>query len=117
MNVNNLFCFSINGCSLKTQEQLDVVAKIPIEKILLETDSPWCSIRNSHASSKHVKTTFPTVKKKEKWTENSLIDGRCEPLQIIQVLEVIASIRDENAEKLADVIYDNSLKLFFSKKE
>jgi len=108
------FYIGINGCSLKTEEQLAVVAKIPKEKILLETDSPWCSIRNSHASSKHVKTTFPTVKKKEKWTENTLIDGRCEPLQIIQVLEVLAAIRNENVEELADEIYGNTMKLFFS---
>lgn len=113
VNVLNHFRFRINGCSLKTDEQLAVVAKIPNNKILLETDSPWCSIRNSHASSKHVKTTFPTVKKKEKWTENTLIDGRCEPLQIIQVLEVLAAIRNENVEELADVIYGNSIKLFF----
>lgn len=98
---------------MKTEEQLAVVARIPNDKILLETDSPWCSIRNSHASSKYVKTTFPTVKKKEKWTENSLIDGRCEPLQIVQVLEVLAAIKNENVDELADVIYDNTMKLFF----
>lgn len=43
------FLIGINGCSMKTEEQLQTIAKIPNDKILIETDCPWCSIRNSHA--------------------------------------------------------------------
>lgn len=43
------FYIGINGCSLKTAEQLQVVAQIPNDKILVETDCPWCAIRPSHA--------------------------------------------------------------------
>lgn len=43
------FFIGINGCSLKTDEQLKVVAQIPNERILVETDCPWCAIRPSHA--------------------------------------------------------------------
>lgn len=43
------FHIGINGCSLKTEDQLKVVAEIPNERILLETDCPWCAIRPSHA--------------------------------------------------------------------
>lgn len=72
----------INGCSLKTEENVEVVRQLPNERIMLETDCPWCGIRASHASHKHVTTKFPTVKKKEKWTAETLIDGRNEPCQI-----------------------------------
>ncbi|KAI8117464.1 hypothetical protein FF38_13349 [Lucilia cuprina] len=112
----NLY-IGLNGCSLKTEDNLQVVSKIPNDRIMLETDCPWCGIRPTHAGSKSIQTKFPTVKKKEKWTADSLIDGRCEPCQIIQVLEVIAGVKDQPCDKLAEIFYHNTVKLFFSEKK
>lgn len=81
--INLGFSIGINGCSLKTEENLETAKRIPIEKLMIETDAPWCGIRPSHAGSKFIETKFPTVKKKEKWTKESLIDGRNEPCQIV----------------------------------
>ncbi|XP_033251146.1 putative deoxyribonuclease TATDN1, partial [Drosophila miranda] len=105
----------VNGCSLKTEEKAEVVRQLPNDRIMLETDCPWCGIRSSHAGHKHVSTKFPTVKKKEKWTAESLIDGLCEPCQISQVLEAIAGIKQEPKEKLAEIYYQNTLNVFFSR--
>lgn len=110
---DNLY-IGVNGCSLKTNENVEVVRQLPNDRIMLETDCPWCGIRPSHASHKHVTTKFPTVKRKEKWTAETLIDGRNEPCQIGQVLEVIACIKQEPKEKLAEIYYQNTLDLFFS---
>ena len=44
----------VNGCSLKTQENCEMVKKIPIDKMMLETDCPYCDIRNTHYSMQFV---------------------------------------------------------------
>uniref|UniRef100_A0AAG5D420 Deoxyribonuclease TATDN1 n=1 Tax=Anopheles atroparvus TaxID=41427 RepID=A0AAG5D420_ANOAO len=113
--IANGFYIGINGCSLKTEENLSVVAKIPDQWIMVETDSPWCEIRPSHAGSKHVKTKYPVVKKKEKWQSDSLIAGRCEPVMISHVLEVLSGIKGKPVVELADQYYRNTMKMFFPK--
>lgn len=49
------FFIGINGCSLKTEENLELVKSLPLKYLILETDGPWCEIRPSHASSKYLK--------------------------------------------------------------
>jgi TatD DNase family protein len=101
----------INGCSLKTTENLEVVKAIPADKLMLETDAPWCDIRPTHAGSSFVKTHLKSVKK-EKWDATLLVRGRNEPCNIVQVLEVVASVRGDNQEELADQVFRNSHQVF-----
>jgi len=110
--LSNGFYIGLNGCSLKTEENLEVVKELPVDKLMIETDAPWCEIKQSHASYKFVQTKFHSVKK-EKWNENSLVKGRNEPCCIIHVLEVIAALKDYNIDKLAEIIYENTVKMFF----
>lgn len=102
----------INGCSLKTEENLFSVTTIPSDRLMIETDCPWCEIRPTHASAKDVITSFPSVKK-EKWQPDKMVKGRNEPCTIVQILEVLARIRDEEEEYLCNQIYKNTMKVFF----
>jgi TatD DNase family protein len=54
------------------------MAAVPVERLILETDSPYCDVRSTHAGFKHVKTTWPS-KKKEKQDAESMVKGRNEP--------------------------------------
>lgn len=87
------FHIGINGCSLKTARNLEVVRQLPLDRIHLETDAPWCGIRPSHAGAQFVSTRFPEVRKPDKWQQGSCVKGRCEPCHIVQVLEAVAGAR------------------------
>lgn len=106
----------INGCSLKTEENLAVVKQIPLDKILLETDGPWCEIRPSHSSYKYLaKPPLPyKAVKKDKQEPGSLIKGRCEPCAISLVADVIAGVKEISVTEVIETAYSNTVKLFFS---
>jgi len=87
------------------------VKKIPMDRIMLETDCPYCDIRNSHASSKLVKTQFPKVDKK-KYTREKMLKDRNEPCSMIQVLEVVSQLINKSESELAETAWRNTLAMF-----
>jgi TatD DNase family protein len=105
------FYIGINGCSLKTAENLETVQKIPVDRLVIETDAPWCEIRPTHAGFKHVQTSFPS-RKKEKFEDNCYVKSRNEPSSIIQVLEVLSAVRNDDIVHLAETVYRNTCNLF-----
>ncbi|KAL4546468.1 hypothetical protein Ndes2526B_g01688 [Nannochloris sp. 'desiccata'] len=125
----------LNGCSLKTEENLSVAKLVPVERLHFETDAPWCDIRPTHAGAAWVKSKLAT-KDKKKYEAGCLVKGRNEPCNIRQVFEVVAGIKArENqgsdaaekkeekeegkeavAEELCRAVYNNSLSMFFSKR-
>lgn len=52
---------------------------------MIETDSPYCEIRNSHVSKQHVKTSFQ-AKDKKKYDNQCLVKGRNEPCTIRYIM-------------------------------
>ncbi|XP_075559122.1 deoxyribonuclease TATDN1 isoform X1 [Dermacentor variabilis] len=106
----------INGCSLKTAENLAVAATIPRERLLIETDCPWCEIRPTHAGAKLIRTSFP-AKKKERFEAGFMVKGRNEPANLVQVLEVLAGIHGEDPDALAKQVHINTCRLFFPGEE
>jgi TatD DNase family protein len=108
----NLY-IGVNGCSLKTKENLDVVKNIPVERMMIETDSPYCEIKSTHAGFGFVKSNWPS-KKKEKYDENCLVKGRNEPCLVKQVVEVVAGCKGiSDVDGLSKNLYHNTCKVFF----
>lgn len=119
----------INGCSLKTPENLDVAKVVPLDRLLIETDGPYCEIKNTHASrkiidglgeksiSKRLLSSIPVVKK-EKFIAGSMVRGRNEPCTLPEVLEVLYELRKDeltpgaSIEDFAMIIQSNTARLF-----
>jgi TatD DNase family protein len=94
----------VNGCSLKTDENIEVVRELPLERIQIETDGPWCEMRPSHASAKFLGNAPPLPKsvKKEKWAKGCMIKGRNEPCAIPRVAYAIANIKGISVEEVCE---------------
>jgi len=106
------FYIGINGCSLKTKENLEVVKDIPLSRLMIETDCPWCEIKATHAGYSMLETFFPTKKDPKKWAEGHTVKGRSEPCHIVQVAEVVAKVKEIQVSQVADAAWENSKKLF-----
>lgn len=102
----------INGCSLKTEENLQVVQKIPLDRLVLETDCPYCEIRKTHAGYRWVQSQWKTVSYK-KYEPGSCVKGRTEPCHIRQIAEIVSQIHKVSVEQVAKHAFHNTMKVFF----
>ena len=98
------FDVGINGCSMKTEENIAVVQGIPLERLQIETDGPWCEMRPSQTSAKFTKDAPPLPKavKKEKWSADCMVKGRNEPCTITHVAHAIAGIKGVSVEEVRE---------------
>ncbi|KAI3678736.1 hypothetical protein L6452_38039 [Arctium lappa] len=92
-------CIGINGCSLKTSENLDALKGIPVDRMMIETDSSYCEIKNTHAGKKFIKSSWPS-KKKEKYDQDCLVKGRNEPCLVRKVIAVGPGTRDKSGNTI-----------------
>jgi len=129
----------INGCSLKTQEELNVVAALPLSRLHVETDCPWCEIRRTHAGYSHLSESSQTLLraavKKEAYSVSSSqgtdrtcscsagVKSRMEPMHLLGVVDVLASVSsdvllsgrspEERKAIVRKQLSENSYRLFF----
>ena len=99
------FDIGINGCSLKTDENVAVVREVPLTQLQIETDGPWCEMRASHASAKYMDGApeLPSkAVKKEKWQRGAMVKGRNESATIAHVAHVIARIKGIGTEEVCE---------------
>ena len=76
---------------------IDLIKNIPIDKILVETDSPFCLIRKSYAGAEYGKV----LKVKEN-----------EPVYILNLIEIISNIKQMPIQQLIHQFKLNTIKCF-----
>lgn len=112
----------MNGCSLRDEHNIDTVRKIPLDRLLLETDAPWCEIRRTHASHKYLEgydsTKYKQVKKEKLKNFNGeeldtvMVKSRNEPCNMEQVAIVVANIKNLPLEEVADQVWKSSCEIY-----
>lgn len=106
----------VNGCSLKTEENLTVVKEIPMHLLMLETDAPWCDIRPSHASYTYLKLDgapeVPETKKVERFEMGKMVRSRNEPCMIQQVAWIVAQVKGLSYELVSSQAFENTMRMF-----
>ncbi|KAG2154672.1 hypothetical protein DEU56DRAFT_769703 [Suillus clintonianus] len=115
------FHISVNGCSLKTEQNLLAAKAIRPDKLLLETDAPWCSMTSTHASKTLLDTLpaslkskyFPSGTKLPSFMMGKPVKGRNEPSAIGGVAWVIHKLNEGVPfEKVTEKVYKNTVQLF-----
>ncbi|KAK7695315.1 hypothetical protein QCA50_002505 [Cerrena zonata] len=115
------FHIGVNGCSMKTAEQLTMIKTIRPEKILFETDAPWCSLTSTHASKQHLDSLpaslraayFPLATRPEAFVYGKPVKGRNEPTAIGGVAWVVHKLNpDIPFEKITEKAWKNTVGLF-----
>ncbi|KLO20765.1 hypothetical protein SCHPADRAFT_918156 [Schizopora paradoxa] len=114
------FYFSVNGCSTKAADQLETIKQIPLERLMLETDAPWCSMKPSHASKMHLDTLppalrckyFPPAVKGENFEIGKAVKDRNEPCSVGGVAWVVSRLHGVPFEDVVDKCWNNTVEVF-----
>ncbi|KDQ63449.1 hypothetical protein JAAARDRAFT_119837 [Jaapia argillacea MUCL 33604] len=116
------FHVSVNGCSMKTPDNLAACKAIRPEWLLLETDAPWCSLTSTHASKPHLDTLPPSLRplylppatQPHRFVYGKPVKGRNEPCAIGGVGWVIHELHEGAVpfEKIKEKVWRNTIELF-----
>lgn len=108
------FDISVNGISFKMEEQLDMVKAIPLNRLQLETDAPWCEIPSQGGILDYLKDAppLPANRKHGKFVSGDMVKGRNESCTIERVARIVAGIKDIPLEQVVDAAWQNSVKMF-----
>lgn len=101
------FYISLSGASFKKPENFEVIKQIPMDRLIIETNSPAGMIKPSHKSFGFVKSHFGRVSKKSH-DGKKLINDRNEPCTMIQVSEALAGILEKDEKEIIEKSWENS---------
>ncbi|KAK7064361.1 deoxyribonuclease tatd [Favolaschia claudopus] len=111
---------SINGCSLKTEENIRTAKVIRPDRLLFETDAPWCSMTGGHSSKQYLSSLSPALKdsyfppstKSENFVLGKAVKGRNEPCSVGSVAWVLSILQDMPLETVTETAFKNTVDLF-----
>jgi TatD DNase family protein len=109
---------SVNSFGFRDCESLEMVQKIPLDKLQIETDAPWGEIQVSSEVSKAYlenATKWPWgSKKKDKFKVGDMVKERNESCAMEKVVMIVAGIKGVGVDEVAECAWRNSMGMFFS---
>ncbi|CCH60308.1 hypothetical protein TBLA_0C05120 [Henningerozyma blattae CBS 6284] len=125
LNLSKNCYIGLNGASLRDETNIESAKELPINRMLIETDAPWCDIRKTHQSYPYLlnsgyKSPFTMVKKEkfdkildsDEKKELTMIKERNEPCSIVQVAHVLSDLKNIPVEELAESVYKTSCEVY-----
>lgn len=112
IGVNGWYILLFHTSSLKTEENVETVRAIPMDRLLVETDAPYCSMRPTHASHRFRSADTSVHVKKERWFDGCIVKGRNEPYSAVHILEVVAKIKGVDVCFLSRQVLKNTFSCF-----
>ncbi|KAE8380211.1 hypothetical protein BDV26DRAFT_145626 [Aspergillus bertholletiae] len=109
------FDISVNGVCFRTEEQLEMVRHIPLDKLQLETDAPWCEIQNNDEKIAPYLTSakpLPPSRKHNKFIQGQMVKTRNESCTIERVALVVAGLKGISLEEVSQAAWNNSVRMF-----
>jgi TatD DNase family protein len=105
---------SVNGVCFRTEEQLEMVRHIPVDKLQLETDAPWCEIVEDEKISKFLEQArpLPPSRKQNKFISGQMVKTRNESCTIERVALVVAGLKGIPVEEVVQAAWKNSVEMF-----
>lgn len=108
------FHISVNGISFRTEEQVEMVRAIPLDRLQLETDAPWCFIPTTGLTKDLSKAAspLPPSKKADKFERGKMVKGRNESCVMEHIARIVAGIKAISVDEVADAAWRNSQSMF-----
>ncbi|PTD04765.1 Deoxyribonuclease Tat-D [Fusarium culmorum] len=105
------FGVSVNGFSFQTTESLEMVSKIPLDALQLETDAPWGELKSTSEVVKQYCANarpLPASKKRDKWDAKCMVKERNESCTMERVALVVAGLKGVAVDEVAEAAWRNS---------
>lgn len=107
---------SVNGFSFQDPASIEMVKALPLDKLQIETDSPWGYINPNGELAKKFPAPSEVVvhpsKKRDKFEAAKMIKERNESCLIAQVAAIVAGLKGIEIDEVVTAAYDNSVRMF-----
>lgn len=107
LEIIKLGCYiGINGHSLK---KVGDIREIDMNRVMVESDAPYCRMGKTYEGYQYIKTFFDETKK---YSRDKVFRRRNEPVNTVQVVEVLSAIYNIEMDDLKSILYQNTSSFF-----